>query len=72
MSKIEFRAPSIDIEEKVKYNNIELKNDEDLNVMWKTYHHRPTKGTIEFDVAIARSVDDIIKMLKRPESSSSV
>lgn len=72
MIKIEFRAPLIDIEEKVKYNNFELKTDEGLKVVWRIYHCRPTKGLIEFDMTIARFVDNIIKMFKYPESSSSV
>lgn len=62
--KIEFCAPWINIEGNVKYNNIKLKIDEDLKVMWRAYRCRQTKGPIEFD--------DIIKMLKRPKSSSSV
>lgn len=48
----------------VKYDRIELKSDEDLRVMWRTYHHRLTKGLIEFDAEVSRLVDDIIKMLK--------
>lgn len=68
--KIEFRAPSIDIEGKVKYNNFDLKTDEDLKVRWRTYRYRLTKGPIEFDATIVKFVDDIIKILTCPESSS--
>lgn len=66
MSKIEFYAPWIDNDKKVKYNHIELKVGEDLKVMWRTYHRRLTKGRTKFDGKFSRHVDDVIKMLKRP------
>ena len=56
----------------MKYNLIELNTDEDLKVMWRTYHRKLTKGPIKFDAIIYRFVGDIIKMLKRPKSSSSI
>ena len=54
------------------YNLIGLKSGEDLKVMSRTFYGRLTKGPIEFDATISKFVDDIIKMLKRPESSDSV
>lgn len=72
VDKIEFCAPWIDTGENVKYNNVGLKIGEDLNVMWRTYHRWQIKGLVECDTKIARFVDDIIKMLKHLESSSSV
>lgn len=56
----------------VKYGLIELKIDEDLKVMRRTFHCRLTKGSIKFDATISRSVNNIIKMLKCLESSASV
>ena len=47
----------------MKYNFIELKTDEDLIDMWRSFRCRLTKGSIELDAKISRSVDDIIKML---------
>lgn len=32
-------APLIHIGGRVKYNHIELESDEDLKVVWKSYHH---------------------------------
>lgn len=66
VSKVKFFAPWIDIDGTMKYDHIELKSVEVLKVVWRTYNHRLTKGPIEFDATIFRSVDDIIKMLKRP------
>lgn len=57
---------------KVKYDLIELKTIEDLKFMRKTYHCRLIKGVVEFDVRVFRSLDDIIKILKCLELSSSV
>lgn len=68
VGKIEFRAPWIDTGIRVKYNYIKLKTDEDLKVMWRTYHCELTKKSIKFDVTIFSFIDNIIKMLKRPES----
>ena len=56
----------------MKYNLIELKIDEDLKSIWRSHPRRLNKGPIEFDAIIFRSIDDIIKMLKRLESSGSV
>lgn len=63
MSKIEFCTNCIDTDGKVKYNLIELKIDEDLKVMWRTYHRRLTKGPIEFAVITSRFVNDITNIL---------
>lgn len=70
--KIEFREDWINNDGRVKYNFIELKTDEDLKIMWRSYHHRLTNGPIEFDATIFIFVDTIFKMLKRLESSGSV
>lgn len=54
------------------FDNFELHTNKDLKDMWNTYHRYETKGLIKVNATIARLVDDIIKMLKRPESSSNV
>ena len=36
--KIEYQLPSIDSKGNMKFNNFELKRDEDLRFMWSTYH----------------------------------
>ncbi|CAL5191473.1 unnamed protein product [Lathyrus oleraceus] len=69
---IEFREDWINIDGKVKYNPIELKTDEDVKKMWRSFQCRITKGPIKLDARISRSVDDIMEMLKHPESYDSV
>ncbi|XP_058733243.1 uncharacterized protein LOC131604845 [Vicia villosa] len=71
VTKIEFREDWIDINGRVKYNLIELKNDEDVKATWKSFRRRIIKGPIELDAQIQRSVDDIMKCLIRLESSVS-
>lgn len=70
--KSEFHAYWIDIDGKMKYNIIKLKADNGLIVIWRSFHPRLTKGPIEIDVKISIPIDDIIKILKRPESFCSV
>lgn len=70
--KIEYHSPSIDNEGKIWFSKFELKMDGDLKLMWSTYHRYETNGLIKVDATITRSVNDIIKILKHPESSSNV
>lgn len=72
MREIEFREDLIDTDGMVKYNLIELKTDEDVKDMWRSFCRRLTKGPIKLDPEISRSTNDIIKMMKHPESSGSI
>ena len=69
---IEFRENWIDTNGRVKYNLIELKTDEDVKEMWRSFRRRITKGPIELDAKLSRFVDDIMEILKCPEASGSV
>lgn len=42
-----------------------MKKNEDLRIMWTTFHHHETRGLIKVDVTLAKSIVDILKMLKR-------
>ena len=64
--KLEYRSPSLDTEGKVKFTPFELKNDDDLEVMWETFQQYANKGLIELDAKLQRSAEDVIKMLRRP------
>lgn len=61
----------IDTDGRVKYNLVELKTDEYMKDMWRSFSHSITNGPIELDDKISRSVDAIMKMMKRPKSSGS-
>lgn len=49
-----------------------MKVNEDVKEIWRSFCRRITKGPIELDVRLSRSVDDIMEILKRPKSSGSV
>src|ERR1051325_6853597 len=70
-TEIEFREDYIGTDGWVKYNLIELKNDEDVKAMWKSFRRRITKSLIELDAEIRRSVDNVMKCLKRLDESES-
>ncbi|XP_058776680.1 uncharacterized protein LOC131651008 [Vicia villosa] len=62
--KIEYRSPSVDKYGKLVFINRELKNDADIQAMWNTFTSFEEKVSIELDVTISRSVDDIIMMFQ--------
>ena len=59
MVKLKYRSPSLDAEGKVKFTRFQLKNDDDLEVMWETFHPYSTKGPIEMDTSLRRSAEDV-------------
>lgn len=64
--KLENRSPSINNREKIKFINFELKTVADLRAMWNTFFCFEIKVSLELKAKIPRSVEDILKMLKRP------
>lgn len=48
----------------MKLNSFKLKMNEYLRVMWGIFHRYEIKGLIEVDEMIARSAEDILRMLK--------
>lgn len=69
--KFEYREDWIDTDGRVKYNLVELKTNEDVKDMCRSFCCMITKGPIELDAKISRFVNDIMKMMKRPQSSGS-
>ena len=64
--KLEYRSSSIDNRGKIEFINFELKTDADVRAMWNIFFHFETKVSLELEVAISRSVEDIVKMRKCP------
>ena len=64
--KLEYRTSSIDNGGKIEFNKFELKTQADVRAMWNTYFRFETKVLLELEATISRSVEDIVKMLKRP------
>src|SRR4051812_46835972 len=64
--KFEYRSPSLNDDEDVEFTPFEIKNDEDLAVLWTTFDRFSSKGSIELDAKLQRSGADVIKMLTHP------
>lgn len=64
--KLTYCSPSINNEDKIKFNNYELKTDANGRAMWNTTFHFETKVSIEVEATISRSIVNIVKTLKRP------
>ncbi|XP_058761212.1 uncharacterized protein LOC131634558 [Vicia villosa] len=65
--KLEYRSPSFDDEGNVKFTPFEIKNDDDLKIMWTTFQRYSSKGPIELDAKLQKSGEDINKMLWHPQ-----
>ena len=59
--KVEFHEDWIDTDGRVKYKLVKLKTDDDVKDVRRSFHRRITKGSIELDANIPRSVEDIMK-----------
>jgi hypothetical protein len=46
---------------------MKLQNNEDIHTMFSTFSQYSTKGPIELDATLTRSVDAILARLNRPE-----
>lgn len=64
--KFEYRWSSINNDDNIEYNNYELKTDANVRTMLNIFFCFETKVLIELDVTISKTVEDIVKMLKRP------
>lgn len=67
--KLYYRSSAVDNEWNIQISKFELKTDEDLLVMQSTFHSYETKGLIEMNANVVRSIKDILKMLKHPQPS---
>lgn len=63
--KLKYRSPVIGNERKIDFNKFELKTQAGVRAMWNTYFCFETKVPHELEVTISRSIEDILKMLKR-------
>lgn len=53
-------------EDKIEFNNYEFKTDAYVRAMWNTIFCFEIKVLVEVEATISRSIEDILKMLKRP------
>lgn len=68
--KLNYRSPSFDVEEKIQFKKFKLKINDDLRFIWSTFYRYEINCLVEVNVIISRSTENILKMLKRHESST--
>lgn len=68
MFKIEYWPSFTDVDRIIGFGNIHLKTSEDLKLMFFIFQRYETKILIKVDVTLARSKDNILKMLKHPST----
>lgn len=66
IKKVEYRSSSIDNGGKIEFSKFELKTQVDVRVAWKKFFYFEIKVPLMLEATISRSIEDILKMLKRP------
>ncbi|KAK2388929.1 hypothetical protein QL285_062566 [Trifolium repens] len=67
VTSINYRKPSIRSNGSVTFSKMQLKHNDDVHTMFSIYSQYSTKGPIELDAKLTRSVDAIIANLKHSE-----
>jgi pyruvate-formate lyase-activating enzyme len=67
VTSVEYRKPSLRSNGSVAFSNMQLQNDNDVRNMFSIYSQYSTKGPIELDAKLTRSVDAILANLKHPD-----
>jgi hypothetical protein len=67
VTSVDYRKPSIRSDGSITFSKMQLKNDDDVRTMFSIYSQYSTKGPIELDAKLTRSVDAILANLKHPE-----
>jgi hypothetical protein len=69
VTHIEYRRPSVMEDGRVvSFTNMVLRTDEDVRSMFSIFSQYSTKGPIELDAKLVRSVTDILTSLNRPRT----
>jgi hypothetical protein len=67
VTSVEYRKPSITSDGSVTFTKMQLTNNDDVRNMFSIYSRHSTKGPIELDAKLTRSVDAILANMKHPE-----
>ncbi|KEH40592.1 hypothetical protein MtrunA17_Chr1g0161221 [Medicago truncatula] len=59
MDDVEYRRPSIDSVETVRFSRMKLKNNNDMRTIFSIFGQYNSKGSIEFDASLIRYVENI-------------
>ncbi|KEH32285.1 hypothetical protein MTR_4g119680 [Medicago truncatula] len=63
---VEYRQPSTDSVGSMRFSRMKLMNDDDVRTMFSIFGQYNTRGSIELDTSLVRSVEQIQKSLIRP------
>jgi hypothetical protein len=69
---VEYRCPSTDSTESVRFIQMKLMNNDDVRTMFSIFGQYSTRGTIELDASLVISVEQIQKSLIRPKKSEEI
>jgi hypothetical protein len=63
---VKYRRPSIDSVKSVRFSRMKLMNEDKVRVMFSIFGQYSTRGPIELDASLVRSVYQILKNLIQP------
>ncbi|MCH92165.1 hypothetical protein A2U01_0013100 [Trifolium medium] len=66
VSSLMYRKPSIGSDGRVTFTSMELQNNEDVQTMFSIFEQYSTRGPIELDATMTRSVEAILASLVGP------
>ncbi|CAJ2637261.1 unnamed protein product [Trifolium pratense] len=72
VSSLTYRKPSIDFDGRFTSTDMMLENNDDMQTMFSIFEQYSTRGPIELDVTLTRSVETILASLVRPEDPNYV
>ena len=65
---VEYRCPLSDSAGSLRFSRMKLTNDDDVRTMFSVIGQHSTRGPIELDASLVKSVDQILKSLHRPRN----
>jgi hypothetical protein len=69
VANVEYRRPSVISDGRVvSFRNMVLRTDDDVKSMFEIFSEHSTKGPIELDAKLLRSVPEILSSLRRPRT----
>jgi uncharacterized protein with ACT and thioredoxin-like domain len=72
VSRLTYRKPSIGFDGSVTFTTMNVENNEDIDVMLSTFKQFSTKGPIELDATLTRSVEAILACCVGPQDPNYV
>ncbi|MCH86236.1 hypothetical protein A2U01_0007090, partial [Trifolium medium] len=66
VTSLEYRKPLMGSDGRFTFNNMKLQNDDDIRTMFSIYSQYNTKGLIELDAKLTRSVEAILASCVEP------